>query len=141
MLPTDSIDKRGPLGASLPHRWLDDGPRVLDLRVKYATIRQQVRRRLAELLKCGSDEQLMRAQELYVLLVEEDPLDHRVWEALARLHGRRGDLSGLEATMRRLRSALVELGEGEDPEHVPVPPALAHAFAEVRASLLNSEAA
>lgn len=39
--------------------------------------------------------------------------------------------------MRRLRSALVELGEGADPERVPVPPALVHVFAEVRASLLN----
>jgi LysM domain-containing protein len=124
-----------------PYRWLDDGPRVLDLRVKYATLRQQVRRRLADLLACGADEELTRAQELYVLLAEEDPLDHRLWEALARLHGRRGDLLGLEATMRRLRSALVELGEGEDPERVAVPPALAHAFADVRASLLNGEAA
>jgi hypothetical protein len=119
-----------------PYRWLDDGPRVVDLRVKYASMRQQVRRRLADLLACGSGEQLVRAQELYTVLAEEDPLDHRLWEALVRLHGRRNDLLGLEATWRRLRGALVELGEGEDPDRVPVPPALAHVFAEVRASLL-----
>ena len=76
-----------------------------------------------------------------ILLAEEDPLDHRLWENLARLHGRRNDLLGLEATYRRLRGALVELGEGEDPERVPVPPALAHVFGEVRASLLNGRVA
>jgi hypothetical protein len=74
---------------------------------------------------------------LYILLAHDDPLDHRLWEALARLHGRRNDLLGLEATWRRLRGALVELGEGDDPERVPIPPALAHVFAEVRESLLH----
>jgi len=82
-----------------------------------------------------------RAEELYIGLAGDDPLDHRLWEALARLHGRRSDLLGLEATARRLRSALVELGEGEDPERVPVPPALERVFVEVRASLLNGQAA
>jgi hypothetical protein len=124
-----------------PYRWLDDGPRLIDLRVRYAAMRQQVRRRLADLLSSGSGEQLARAQELYGLLANEDPLDHRLWENLARLHGRRSDLLGLEATYRRLRGALVELGEGEDPERVPVPPALAHVFADVRASLLNRQVA
>jgi hypothetical protein len=120
-----------------PYRWLDDGPRVVDLRVNYASMRQQSRRRLADLLASGSPEQLARAEELYILLAHEDPLDHRLWEALARLHGRRNDLLGLEATWRRLRGALVELGEGDDPERVPIPPALAHVFAEVRESLLH----
>ena len=124
-----------------PYRWLDDGPRLVDLRVKYARLQQQARRRLADLLANGSDQQLGRAQELYIGLAEEDPLDHRLWEALARLHGRRNDLLGLEATARRLRSALVELGEGEDPERVPMPPALERVFAEVRMSLLNEQAA
>src|SRR5207244_7723033 len=104
-----------------PYRWLYDGPRLIDLRVRYAAMRNQVRRRLADLLSSGSEEQLTRAQELYILLANEDPLDHRLWESLARLHGHRNDLLGLEATFRRLRSALVELGEGEDPERVPVP--------------------
>lgn len=124
-----------------PYRWLDDGPRLLDLRVKYSRMQCQVRRRLADLLANGTDEQLARAEELYIGLVADDPLDHRLWETLARLHGRRSDLLGLEATARRLRSALVELGEGEDPERVPVPPALERVFAEVRASLLNGQAA
>jgi len=124
-----------------PYRWLDEGPRLVDLRVKYARIEQQTRRRLADLLAAGTDQQLARAEELYIGLAGEDPLDHRLWEALARLHGRRCDLLGLEATARRLRSALVELGEGEDPERVPMPPALERVFAEVRASLLNEQAA
>jgi hypothetical protein len=46
---------------------------------------------------------------LYIGLADEDPLDHRLWEALARLHERRNDVLRLEATVRRLRSALVEL--------------------------------
>jgi len=124
-----------------PYRWLDEGPRLLDLRVKYARMHQQARRRLADLLANGTDQHLARAEELYIGLAGDDPLDHRLWETLARLHGRRSDLLGLEATARRLRSALVELGEGEDPERVPVPPALERVFAEVRASLLNGQAA
>jgi hypothetical protein len=100
-------------------------------------MRQQVRRRLADLLANGCEDQTARAKDLYVLLAEEDPLDHRLWEALARLHGRRNDLLGLEAAWRSLRGALVELGEGQDPDRVPVPPALAHVFAEVRAALLE----
>jgi len=119
-----------------PYRWLDDGPRVVDLRVKYATMQQQARRRLADLLVSGPDEGLERAEELYIGLAADDPLDHRLWEALARLHGRRNDLLGLEATVRRLRSALVELGEGDDPERVRVPPALERVFVDTRTSLL-----
>jgi hypothetical protein len=69
------------------------------------------------LLATGNDQQLARAEELYIGLAEEDPLDHRLWEALARLYGRRIDLWGLEATARRLRSALVELGEAKIREH------------------------
>jgi two-component SAPR family response regulator len=119
------------------YRWLDDGPRVLDLRVKYASLHQQARRRLADLLAAGStDQELARAEELYVGLVVTDALDHRLWESLARLHGARNDLLGLEATFRRLRNALVELGEGDDPDRVPVPPTLKRVFDEVRASLL-----
>lgn len=123
------------------YRWLDDGPRVLDLRVKYATMHQRARRKLADLLATGSaDDELARAQELYVGPGETDPLDHRLWEALARLHGRRNDLLGLEATFRRLRSALVELGDGDDPDRVRIPPVLRQVFDEVRASLLAGSA-
>jgi hypothetical protein len=123
-----------------PYGWMDEGPRVVDLRVRYAAMQRQARRRLADLLAAGADDERARAEELYVGLAEEDPLDHRLWEALARLHGRRNDLLGLEATVRRLRSALVELGEAEDPDRVVVPPALARVFSEVRASLLNGQA-
>jgi hypothetical protein len=66
---------------------------------------------------------------------------HALWEALARLHERRNDLLGLEASIRRLRSALVELGEGDDPERVIVPPALERVFTEVRTVLLRDRAA
>jgi hypothetical protein len=119
------------------YRWLDDGPRVLDLRVKYATMQRLARRRLADLLAAGQgDAEFARAEELYVSLVASDALDHRLWEALARLHGRRNDLLGLEATYRRLRSALVELGEGDDPDRVQIPPTLKRVFDEVRASLM-----
>ena len=69
-------------------------------------------------------------------LVATDALDHRLWESLARLHGRRNDLLGLEATYRRLRSALVDLGEGDDPDRVRIPPTLKRVFDEVRASLM-----
>jgi len=124
------------------YRWIDDGPRLVDLRVKYARMQQQARRRLADLLtKAGTGDGLARAEELYIGLAGDDPLDHRLWEALARLHGRRNDLLGLEATVRRLRSALAELGEGEDVDRVPVPPTLERVFAEVRASLLTDRAA
>jgi hypothetical protein len=51
-------------------------------------------------------------------------------------HGARNDLLGLEATFRRLKNSLVELGEGNDPERVPVPPTLKRVFDEVRARLL-----
>ncbi len=123
-----------------PYRWLDEGPRVLDLRVKYARMQQEARRRLANLLTDGPDEGLARAEELYVGLAGENPLDHQLWEALARLHGRRNDLLGLEATVRRLRNALVDLGEADEPDRVRVPPALERVFAEVRASLLAGKA-
>jgi Bacterial transcriptional activator domain len=123
------------------YRWLDDGPRVLDLRVKYATMHQRARRKLADLLATGcTDDKLARAHELYVGLGETDPLDHRLWEALARLHGRRNDLLGLEATFRRPRSAVVELGDGDDPDRVRIPPALRQVFEEVRDSLLAGRA-
>jgi len=124
-----------------PYRWMDEGPRLVDLRVKYAAMEHQARRRLADLLAAGPEDGLARAEELYIGLAQDDPLDHRLWEALARLHERRNDLLGLEASMRRLRSALVELGEGDDPERVIVPPALERVFTEIRTVLLRGRAA
>jgi hypothetical protein len=124
-----------------PYRWMDEGPRLVDLRVKYAAMEHQARRRLADLLAAGPEDGLARAEELYIGLAQDDPLDHRLWEALARLHERRNDLLGLEASLRRLRSALVELGEGDEPEHVTIPPALEYVFSQVRAALLRGRAA
>jgi len=94
------------------YRWFDEGARpARDLRVKYAEMHRAARRRLAELLAAGPHEQLGRAEELYRSLVEDDPLDKGLWEALVKLHGRRDDLLGLESTVRRLRGTLAELGE------------------------------
>ena len=120
---------------------MDEGPRLVDLRVKYAAMEHQARRGLADLLAAGPEDGLARAEELDIGLAEDDPLDHRLWEALARLHERRNDLLGLEASMRQLRSALVELGEGDDPERVIVLPALERVFTEVRTVLLRVRAA
>src|SRR5215207_10020366 len=80
----------------------DDGPRVVDLREKYASMPTGAET-VGRSAGSGPDEGLERAEELYVGLAADDPLDHRMWEALARLHGRRNDLLGLEATVRRLR--------------------------------------
>ncbi len=70
-----------------------------------------------------------RAEELYRSLVEEDPLDKGLWEALVNLHGRQGDLLGLESTVRRLRGTLAELGEEG------MPAMLERSIGEVRARL------
>jgi hypothetical protein len=43
--------------------------------------------------------------------------------------------------MLRVRSALVELGEGGELEHVTIPPALEYVFGQVRAALLRGRAA
>ena len=42
---------------------------------------------------------------------------------------------GLEVSVRRLRTALVELGVGEDADTVPLPPSLEPVLEEVRAAL------
>jgi len=115
------------------YRWFDEGARpIRDLRVKYAEMHRTIRRRLAVLLAAGPHEQLGRAEELYRSLVEEDPLDKGLWEALVNLHGRRGDLLGLESTVRRLRGTLAELGEEG------MPATLERSVGEVRARLAAS---
>src|SRR5215469_18462901 len=39
-----------------PYRWMDEGPRLVDLRVKYAAMEHQARRRLADLLAAGAED-------------------------------------------------------------------------------------
>ncbi len=59
----------------------------------------------------------------------------RLWAALFRVCGRLGDQLGLEVSVRRLRTALVELGVGDDADTVPLPPSLERVLEEVRAAL------
>jgi hypothetical protein len=113
--------------------WLYDGPRIaIELRADYRRMQLDARRRLAELLAAGSaDGDLRRAQELYVGLTAEQADDEQLRAALFRVHGRRRDVLGLEASVRRLRTALVEFGTDDEPEHVPLPPGLEDAVREV----------
>jgi hypothetical protein len=53
--------------------------------------------------------------ELYTGLTAERPDDDRLWVSLLRVQGRRGDGLALQTSLRRLRTALVELGHGDDP--------------------------
>jgi hypothetical protein len=91
--------------------WLYDGARLAtSLRPEYSRLKQEVRHRLADLYAAGTDDrELGRAVELYTELTAERPEDHRLWVSLLRVQGRRGDALGLQASLRRLRTALVEL--------------------------------
>jgi hypothetical protein len=117
--------------------WLYDGPEVaLTLRADDRRLQQEARRRLADLRADSvDDDDLRRAQELYIGLAGELADDNQVWAALFRTHGRRRDLLGLDASVRRLRSALVEFGEGDDSDRVDLPPDLAELVEQIRASL------
>jgi hypothetical protein len=95
-----------------------------------------VRRHLAELRAAGTSEaDLLRAQELYAGLTAERLDDERLWAALFRVCGRLGDQLGLEVSVRRLRTVLVELGVGADADTVPLPPSLERVLEQVRAAL------
>jgi hypothetical protein len=121
--------------------WLYDGPEVAGaLRAEYRQLHQEARRQLADLYAAGdADDELRRAQELYIGLAGELAEDERLWAALFRTHGRRGDRLGLEASIRRLRSALAELAEDDDgPDAIAIPHGLAHLIDELRAQLAGS---
>ena len=135
--------------------WLYDGPEVAGaLRAEYRQLHQGARRQLADLYAAGdADDELRRAQELYIGLAGELAEDERLWAALFRTHGRRGDRLGLEASIRRLRSdrlgleasirrlrsALAELAEDDDgPDAIAIPHGLAHLIDELRAQLAGS---
>jgi hypothetical protein len=123
--------------------WLYDGPRIaIELRADYRRMQLDARRRLAELLAAGSEAgDLRRAQELYVCLSAEQADNEQLWTELYRVHGRRRDVLGLEASVRRLRSALVEFGSEEEPERVPLPPGLEEVICEVRAHVGTTSSA
>jgi hypothetical protein len=121
-----------------PWWWLYDGPEVAHARrEKYRQQQQGARRQLADLYATGGcDAELRRAQELYIGLAGELAEDEQLWEALFRTHGRRGDRLGLDASVRRLRSALAELGEdGDGPDAIAIPAGLARLIDQLRAQL------
>ena len=60
---------------------------------------------------------------------------HRRWISLLRVQGRRGDAMGLEASIRRLRTALVELGQAEKPETARLPLSVQRVLEEVQNQL------
>jgi two-component SAPR family response regulator len=120
--------------------WLYDGPEVAGaLRAEYRQLHQEARRQLADLYAAGdADDELRRAQELYIGLAGELDEDEPLWAALFRTHGRRGDRLGLEASIRRLRSALAELAEdGDGPEAIAIPPGLGRLIDELRVRLAD----
>jgi hypothetical protein len=91
---------------------------------------------VSELRAAGTSEaDLLRAQELYAGLTAERLDDERLWAALFRVCGRLGDQLSLDLSERRLRTALVELGVGEDADTVPLPPSLDRVLQEMRAAL------
>ena len=81
----------------------------------------------------------MPSQELYIGLAAELARDERLWATLFRTHAKRGDLVALDASVRLLRSARVELAEnGEGPEAIAIPPGLSRLVDELRAQLAGS---
>src|SRR5207237_403392 len=114
--------------------WLYDGAAIAtSLRPDYRRLQEDVRLRLADLYATGtSEEELGRAFDLYTELTAERPDDDRRWISLLRVQGRRGDAIGLEASIRRLRTALVELGLAEKPETARLPLSVQRAIEEVQ---------
>jgi hypothetical protein len=117
------------------YTWLYDGARLAtSLRPEYGRLHQEVRQRLADHYAAGGDDhELGRAVELYTELTAERPDDDRLWVSLLRVQGRRGDALGLQASLRRLRTALVELGQGDDPDTVALPFKVQQILDEVQA--------
>jgi hypothetical protein len=117
------------------YSWLYDGVALAtSLRPEYNRLQQEVRRRLADLYAAGDhDSDLGRAVALYTELTGERPDDDGLWVSLLRAQGRRGDAIGLQASLRRLRTTLVELGHGDDPDKVALPPKVLYILDEVQA--------
>ena len=95
------------------YAWLDerDGSGVT-LREHFRHLFQQVSVRLAELYTQAGDTN--SAVILYRELTEIDPADERLWQALFRLHARRGDRDALIAEEQRLRETLRDLADELD---------------------------
>jgi hypothetical protein len=116
------------------YAWLYDGAALATtLRPDYRRLQEEIRRRLADLYACGEDKaDIGRAVELYTELVAERPDDEQLWVALLRIQARRGDVLALQTSLRRLRSTLVELGQGSDPEAVRLPPNVQRVLDEIQ---------
>ena len=121
--------------------WLYDGASLATtLRPDYHRLHEEVRHRLADLYASGADDaDLGRSVELYTELTGERPDEDQLWVALLRVQGRRGDVLGLQASLRRLRTALVELGQGDDPDTVPLPPKVQRVLDELQAQKDSSK--
>jgi two-component SAPR family response regulator len=118
--------------------WLYDGPEVaVNLRADYRLLHQEARRHLADLYAAAdADDDLWRAEQLYFGLAGEIAEDEQLWAALFRTQAKRGDLVALDTSVRRLRSALVEMGEARDgPRGVVLPAGLARLIDELQAQL------
>jgi hypothetical protein len=128
----------------LNYRWMyDEEPQVaLTLRSDFQRRHREARIRLAELLVTGPEAGLARAEELYWGLCAEDPEDEHLWTALFRIHERTGSSLGLESAVRRLRSALVELGADgvTDLDSVALPPNLDRLVQGIRSRISGSRA-
>jgi hypothetical protein len=121
--------------------WLYDGAKLAKrLRAQYRQRHQEARGELADLYAAvDGDDELRRAQELYIGLAAELARDERLWATLLRTHAKRGDLVALDASVRLLRSARVELAEnGEGPEAIAIPPGLSKLIDELRAQLAGA---
>jgi hypothetical protein len=121
------------------YRWLyNEDPQVaLGLRSDLRRQHKAARLRLAELLARGPEEGLGRAEELYSSLCAEDLDDEHLWIALFRIHERTGSVLGLDAAVRRLRDALIELGATDvtDIDRVPLPDNLERIVNQIRSRI------
>jgi DNA-binding SARP family transcriptional activator len=123
------------------YAWLDerDGSGVT-LREHFRHVFQQASIRLAELYTQVGDS--TSAVILYRELTEIDPADERLWQALFRLHARRGDRDALIAEDQRLRQTLRDLAEELDaPDGVEPGHEVAQEYQRLLASLTEREPA
>jgi nucleoid-associated protein YgaU/two-component SAPR family response regulator len=92
------------------YAWLDErDDSGVTLREHFRRLFENASVRLAELYTEAND--LEAAIDVYREITDVDPADERLWQALFRLHARRGDRDALVAEEQRLRQTLRELAE------------------------------
>ncbi len=105
------------------YAWLDErDDSGVTLREHFRRLFENASVRLAELYTEVNE--LEAAIGVYREMTELDPADERLWQALFRLHARRGDRDALVAEEQRLRQTLRELAEeleGIDDAHADEP--------------------